>query len=90
MQNMEDILYPMGKIILGESKGFGHAIWAYGSGSKQIHAEPGIVCYSIYWQLCWLFWMSELEKIPLSEAVNDWEKGLGFHDVANLESRYHV
>lgn len=32
----------------------------------------------------------ELEKIPPSEAVTDWEKGLGFNDVADLESRYHL
>jgi len=32
----------------------------------------------------------ELEKIPPSEAVTDWEKGLGFNDVADLKSRYHL
>ena len=32
----------------------------------------------------------ELEKIPPSKAVTDWEKGLGFNDVADLESRYHL
>ena len=32
----------------------------------------------------------ELEKVPPSEAVTDWEKGLGFNYVADLESWYHL
>ncbi|MBA7706540.1 hypothetical protein ES703_115394 [subsurface metagenome] len=34
------------------------------------------------------FERSELEKVPPEGAATDWERGVGFQDVADLESHY--